>query len=402
MEQFLRNITKNIITQQIETQDICIEQVDYDIAIHPQFSNASITVMIVACDKTNQELVLTTSNEHNLQTEFTEDINNKVNGILVIKEDTVDVEVYAIIIHVSMVTSTDILDQNQTQKVDNTTIIIFVAGVLTLICIGLFVGYLYYLKLKSVQDDNIKKLELGVYSSSGQFSPTPPPGAMKTDFAKSGGHSNADGTGSIEARHDTHSSKVSQMPTHEINMDDMGDIVIIAEDMIMTPNGDFTLSDDPPEAIQRCNIASITDGGIDTNSSDDTVISDDDEKATPTDDADRDNHLKLEDTQIHGQKTDLETREIKEWLSTMDLRRYLKIFMENGLDSMRLIKEIKDVKVLFDIGIVDQKDQMKIMREIETLRGEGDEDKFIRYEDDSNTMDGFVVEDDVANERQQE
>ena len=186
MEQYLRNITKTIITKQTETNDICIEADEYNTTIYPQFTNATITAKIIVCDKTNQD-ILTTSTEQNLQREFIENINNKDHGVLVIIEDNVDLEVDAINIPVSMISSTDIQHENknvkQIEKLNNTTIIvIFVAGALTFICFCLFLGYLYYLKTKSDNDEDIQTLELGVYSSSGQFSPTPPPGVLQPRF----------------------------------------------------------------------------------------------------------------------------------------------------------------------------------------------------------------------------
>ena len=45
--------------------------------------------------------------------------------------------------------------------------------------------------------------------------------------------------------------------------------------------------------------------------------------------------------------------EIKVWLNEMDLKEYYQIFIENGYDSMNMIKEIQFISELEEIGVTN-------------------------------------------------
>merc|ERR1712156_1058087 len=73
-----------------------------------------------------------------------------------------------------------------------------------------------------------------------------------------------------------------------------------------------------------------------------------------------------------------EKEEIKQWLiNDVGLAKYYSTFVSNGYDSLRFILDIDSEKVLEELGIVLKGHKRRILREIEKLRRNDDDEMII-------------------------
>ena len=87
-----------------------------------------------------------------------------------------------------------------------------------------------------------------------------------------------------------------------------------------------------------------------------------------------------EENIMHNKEEEILNHEqVHQWLNAIHLDKYYTIFIENGYASIDYIMEIKEISQLIEIGIHNQEDQRKILKEISDMV-EGD--VVIKYDED--------------------
>lgn len=88
-----------------------------------------------------------------------------------------------------------------------------------------------------------------------------------------------------------------------------------------------------------------------------------------------DNHAVLAEMKAMGERDDTVdadvpgVEEVRAWLSGIGLeQRYLKLFLDNGFDSLAMVMEINDLNDLKYVGVKSKAHQMRLMNSINALK----------------------------------